>query len=78
MLKGEIVFVVGILYLLTIIGLDMGEQLMLWPFWRGMSKSDEGVLDVVHHGEVDQPRIVVPIEVNPKVTLAAPIIFNGV
>ena len=51
---------------------------MRWPFRRGMTELDERVLDVFKHGEVDQPRGVVPMEINPKVEFATPIMLNGI
>ena len=51
---------------------------MLWPSWRGASESYKRVLDILKHGEVDQPRGVVPMEVNPKVEFVAPIMLNGI
>ena len=76
--EGGVVFFLGILHPLPIVGLEMGVRLMLGPFRRGVIKSNEGVLDVVQHGEVDQHHGAFPIEVDPEVTLAAPIMFNSV
>ena len=76
--EGGVVFVIWVLHLLPVVWFDVGVWLVLRLFWRGLIKSDQRVLAIIKHGEVEQSCGVVPIEVNPKEAFAAPIMLNDI
>ena len=68
----------SIFYFLAIFQFDVWVRLVLWAAGYGMVESHEYLLDVFQHGEVDFPLIVFSVEVNAEVSLAFPIMGDGV